>query len=66
MVIIKQRKIQHCQKKKHKDLIHNTGIFHDKQIWRISFLESIEYDFIKALMIPTDNQIVTWLGIFCD
>ena len=24
-----------------------------------SFLESIEYDFIKALIIPTDNQIVT-------
>ena len=24
-----------------------------------SFLESIEYDFIKALMIHTDNQIVT-------
>ena len=27
-----------------------------------SFLESIEQDFIKALMIYTHNQIVTWLS----
>ena len=27
-----------------------------------SFLESIEHDFIKALMINTDNQIVTYLS----
>ena len=27
-----------------------------------SFLESIEYDFIKALIIHTDNQLVTWLS----